>query len=49
MTTDRYPEIECRECGWQGDSTELVDVEGETGSFRYCPDCNGTEIDDYED
>ena len=54
------PEIECTECGWQGDRSELVcsddDARIVTGksvddiSFNICPDCGSADtFEDYED
>ena len=50
------PEIECTDCGWQGDTTELLctDEEADTKlldecNFNRCPGCGRTDsIEDYE-
>ena len=50
------PEIECEECMWQGDSSELlchpedVDKPVDESRFNVCPECKkvGTCVD-YED
>lgn len=36
--------IECEECFWQGDASELVCAEdaGVDGPFNICPDCGVT-------
>ena len=41
------PEVQCNECGWQGDSMDLVDKDD--SSFIYCPDCGSNNIEDYEE
>lgn len=48
-----YEEIECTECGWQGDLSELIahpDDENKTARetrFVVCPQCDS--IDTFED
>lgn len=42
------PEIQCNECGWQGDSSELLADENDD-KFIHCPDCLSTDIEDYEE
>ena len=43
-----YPEVQCNECGWQGDSGDLI-LDDEDGRYIHCPDCHSTDIEDYED
>ncbi len=47
------PEMECEECGWQGDSTELLFATEDLDDrdFCLCPDCNSKDVFDidYED
>ena len=51
------PEIECEDCGWQGDISELhcSDEDDKSRkpvseiSFNLCPDCGSANIVDYDD
>ena len=50
------PEIECRECFWEGDASELLchpdddDKPVDESRFNVCPQCSGIDTcDDYED
>jgi len=52
------PEIECIECGWQGDYSQLVCSDDDDKSnkpidqikFNHCPDCDKSDgIEQYED
>lgn len=55
MDDDR-PELECGDCGWQGDSTNLVAATDDLDDmeFIYCPECGSDNVgdidyDDYHD
>ena len=46
---EEKPEVECHECWWQGDSSEIL-YNDETGRYNVCPQC--LEVDciyDYEE
>ena len=52
------PEVECLECGWQGDYSELCCSDADAASnkpandirFDRCPECDKSDsIEDYED
>jgi len=45
------PEMQCNECGWQGDSSELVSKTDDLKDrdFNYCPDCGSDDIEDCEE
>ena len=57
MCDDDLPEIECTACGWQGAGSELQCSEEDFASdkptsdinFDRCPNCGGTDFEDYED
>ena len=40
------PEIQCANCGWQGDANELVTEPNDIddGDFSYCPDCGSENV-----
>ena len=48
---EEKPEIQCSECGWQGDVDELVSktIHPWDKDFSYCPECGSDDIEDYED
>jgi hypothetical protein len=53
---DDTPEIECEECGWQGDCSELLchpeddDKAVAESRFNVCPECDAVDcFADYED
>ena len=43
MVRDDMPEVECQDCRWQGDDSELV------GLAMRCPECGSDDVCDYED
>jgi Zn finger protein HypA/HybF involved in hydrogenase expression len=40
-------EIECKECGWQGNESALESqpVESIAETLKFCPDCGGSDFD----
>ncbi|MCK4655664.1 MAG: hypothetical protein KAT85_01495 [candidate division Zixibacteria bacterium] len=53
---NEIPEIECSECGWQGDVSELIchpddnDKPVDESRFNVCPDCGAIDkSENYED
>jgi len=43
------PELKCNNCGWEGDSTELIrlTINDKDNDFNYCPDCQSDNIENY--
>ena len=39
------PEVECQNCGWQGDTLELL----VSDKIASCPECGSIDVYDYED
>ena len=39
------PEVQCNDCGWQGDASELQKID----DVYTCPDCDSLDIEDYEE
>ena len=44
-------DVECEDCWWTGDPSELVALTDDVNDrdFSHCPDCEGTNIVDFED
>lgn len=41
-------EVECQDCGWTGMPDELVAVGDDSWDFVHCPNCEGTNIEDWD-
>jgi len=55
--TDDFYNVECEDCGWSGNDTELVcsEEDGKSGKpvsairFNRCPDCDSLNIVDIDE
>ena len=55
--SDDYYNVECEDCGWMGNDTELVCSDEDAASkkkvsemlFNLCPNCTSTNIVDIEE